>query len=223
MRLFHGIAAAAFAIGAAGAAQAVTYTLTFDPNVACGTVACVNFAPIDQGYGDTALVDISYQSVATPGDQNWVADIFYWDNNFGDLQNVAYGGLDDARGAGQIIFRPIAGYSITFISYDTAGWFNTDRPSQSSLYDLNYNLIALTGAYTAPGTGHTTLSCSGAFCTRNGLVFEWGPDAYNGGVDNVTFDVSRTGPIPEPATWALMVGGFGLVGSALRRRKAATA
>ena len=39
-------------------------------------------------------------------------------------------------------------------------------------------------------------------------------------------DFSRTvlrggpGPIPEPSTWALMIGGFGLAGAALRRRRA---
>lgn len=30
-----------------------------------------------------------------------------------------------------------------------------------------------------------------------------------------------TGPIPEPAAWTLMIGGFGLAGASLRRRKAA--
>jgi microcystin-dependent protein len=29
--------------------------------------------------------------------------------------------------------------------------------------------------------------------------------------------------VPEPGTWALMIGGFGLAGAALRRRRAATA
>ncbi len=31
------------------------------------------------------------------------------------------------------------------------------------------------------------------------------------------------GAVPEPATWAMLIGGFGLVGAAARRRRAATA
>ena len=37
------------------------------------------------------------------------------------------------------------------------------------------------------------------------------------GFDDVTFN--EPGAVPEPASWALMIAGFGLVGSAMRRRK----
>jgi hypothetical protein len=37
-----------------------------------------------------------------------------------------------------------------------------------------------------------------------------------------TLTVSTVAPIPEPATWAMMMIGFGLAGAAIRRRKVAT-
>jgi len=37
--------------------------------------------------------------------------------------------------------------------------------------------------------------------------------------DNVTLQASGAAPVPEPATWAMMIGGFGLVGGALRRHR----
>ena len=36
-------------------------------------------------------------------------------------------------------------------------------------------------------------------------------------LDNIVLDVSA--PVPEPATWAMMIFGFGLIGSAMRRRR----
>lgn len=39
-------------------------------------------------------------------------------------------------------------------------------------------------------------------------------------LDDLTFGVSA-GAVPEPATWAMMIGGFGLIGGAMRRRSAA--
>ena len=40
----------------------------------------------------------------------------------------------------------------------------------------------------------------------------------------VTYDAPiGPGPVPEPATWALMIGGFGMAGAMLRRRRAVAA
>jgi hypothetical protein len=41
-------------------------------------------------------------------------------------------------------------------------------------------------------------------------------------IDDLQFDTKTVRPsVPEPATWAMMVGGFGLAGAAMRRRRAA--
>lgn len=44
--------------------------------------------------------------------------------------------------------------------------------------------------------------------------FTNGGDAW--GIDDVSYNAAA---IPEPATWAVMIGGFGLAGAALRRRR----
>jgi hypothetical protein len=50
-----------------------------------------------------------------------------------------------------------------------------------------------------------------------------GDDNFGPIADNLLLDITPGAGVPEPASWALMIGGFGLVGSALRRRRAAFA
>jgi len=47
-------------------------------------------------------------------------------------------------------------------------------------------------------------------------------EAYNQTSGMQFSAVSAPGGVPEPASWALMIGGFGLAGAALRRRQATT-
>ena len=48
--------------------------------------------------------------------------------------------------------------------------------------------------------------------------------ATNAGATTFNFELaSATAAVPEPATWAMMIAGFGLVGGAMRRRKTSVA
>ncbi len=44
-------------------------------------------------------------------------------------------------------------------------------------------------------------------------------DDESWGIDNIKIDYFTRGGIPEPAAWAMMLAGFGMIGGAMRRRK----
>ena len=46
-------------------------------------------------------------------------------------------------------------------------------------------------------------------------------NAVGAAYTNYVFRLDNGGAVPEPASWALMVGGFGLMGMAMRRRRPA--
>jgi len=70
---------------------------------------------------------------------------------------------------------------------------------------------------------HTSSTLALEFRVNGGGWQGGGDEGF--GLDNVvlTYDGARTGVIPEPATWALMIGGFGMAGAMLRRRRTALA
>ena len=67
------------------------------------------------------------------------------------------------------------------------------------------------------GTGHTNFLNIG----NNDTQYVWSVGNL-GAADGIIFG-DRGGAVPEPATWALMITGFGLVGATLRRRRAVAA
>ena len=69
----------------------------------------------------------------------------------------------------------------------------------------------------------TTSTCTGvSICTQNNVGLT--PGATIAGRVTISATFPAIGPpptvVPEPATWGLMLAGFGLVGSAVRRRRA---
>jgi Protein of unknown function (DUF642)/PEP-CTERM motif len=66
-------------------------------------------------------------------------------------------------------------------------------------------------SFTFVGTGHDAITLHSLDASGNAGVF----------FDNVS--VSGQAAVPEPASWALMIGGFGMAGAMLRRRRASFA
>ncbi|MBU1375410.1 MAG: PEPxxWA-CTERM sorting domain-containing protein [Alphaproteobacteria bacterium] len=74
---------------------------------------------------------------------------------------------------------------------------------------------------TGTGSGATQLFTAPTGATRLFLGVADGTGWYNNGGSlavTVTFEPAGVGAVPEPATWAMMILGFGLVGASVRRR-----
>lgn len=100
------------------------------------------------------------------------------------------------------------------------------------VYSLSGDITGTTSFYVG-GALHPTLTPWPEWASpdHSKLVKFVGPGTYTfsitgdgvGGLPAGLWVAATEGAIPEPATWALMIAGFGLVGFAARRRKAIAA
>nr|WP_243451582.1 PEPxxWA-CTERM sorting domain-containing protein [Polymorphobacter fuscus] len=210
--------------GIAAPAMAATTTLDFSGSICgpTGTMACGNGSQIGQNYGDGTGIDVSYRSIANATGATAENFLKHWAGSYGDLTNVVWGGSDPTSTRSEIRLTPLAGFEVALLRFDAGCYLN-----RASCQTLNYDIRSIGG--TVIGSGSTpTLHPSHASLTINsgyfsdGIVLQWGPDGYDTGLDNIAFDVRAVGApgaVPEPASWAMMIGGFGLVGAASRRRR----
>jgi hypothetical protein len=122
-------------------------------------------------------------------------------------------------------FTPGAGFEIRMLSFDerrnsATGGLNpvadlTDLTTNTSIWSRNV------GSFSGSRTVDVNSSWS-----AGGLLFAFsneGGGSY--GMRNLTFELRAIdnggggGAVPEPASWAMLIAGFGLVGAASRRRR----
>jgi hypothetical protein len=134
----------------------------------------------------------------------------------------------DAVDGGYFGFVQMAGYMQQTFTAATSGnftlnWFDAGRDYHGGYdgdqsYDVLLNDASIYSGGTTSGQAFTQRTSS-IFHLDAGqsyvLKFE-GHSPY----DNTSFiDAITANAVPEPASWAMMLGGFGLVGGALRRRR----
>ena len=99
-----------------------------------------------------------------------------------------------------------------------------------SEFDVTYDPYILSFTYT-PGAGDPDIHYFSIKQSTSYALFYDSDPILSGSVDLSDIGYNDwshlsffdTGAVPEPATWALMIGGLGLAGATLRRRRAAAA
>jgi hypothetical protein len=213
------VIAATFALASTPAAAATT--LTFSN--ACGG-SCANYGVISQSYGDIAgILDISYRTVTGQGSDTTVGEAHFWDTEYANLVDVIYGAQNATLEVAFRLLDPTK--QITFNSVDYAGWRTASPETQFGIYALDLNASAFAaGSFNAPSSMSSAWTSD--YTSASGFRFHFGADSYYAAIDNLTFTISNINvgaAVPEPATWLSMILGFGLIGSAARRRTARAA
>lgn len=205
------------ALTASAPASGTTFVLDF-------TNGCVNDSGgscggggiISNTYGDQPGVDVSYRSI-NPSGTTYADSLNAWTTGYGDLVGVVWGGNNNTTS--EITFTAAAGYEIALLSFDVGTYLGRYASSPFEITSFGGTNILSASLATNPGT-HNHVDVSSAFFT-DGIRLRWGPNGYDVGLDNIAFEVRALpgAAVPEMSTWAMMIAGFGLMGSSLRNRR----
>jgi hypothetical protein len=209
-RLLLGAAAAAAAIGLSGAANAAT--------VLVSNVGVYNWNTVSTGLGTFVSTGIVFNNSLLV----FCVDL---DHNIGVtgyqpplVYTVAPLTVDGAGNPISVADSNRIGQLADF-GHQIAGSGDSDigddlTAIQAAIWSIEYHTTAVSGDSEINSEIAQFLLVQDNGAGRATALIAHGPGDPNG-VQNMVL-----GGVPEPATWGLMIGGFGLAGAALRRRRA---
>ncbi len=241
MKKFMLMAAAAFAVSASASQAAVLYdngpvvdgsglsiltppvsTLGFGAQSISNNAVADNFSIVGAGWNISSLDFYSYQT----GSVGFTFTSATWSIVSGNDVNT---GVVVASGTTAVTDGGLLGYRVTNTTLT-----NTQRPiyrlnadvADFSLgagdYFLTWSLAGniASGPWVPPVDG--SLGAGNGLQATTGGSFNTLVEAGSGLSVELPFSINGAvaGAVPEPATWAMMIGGLGLVGASMRRRSA---
>ena len=117
-------------------------------------------------------------------------------------------GSPDTVNAADVFWRQIVG-----VGFDGTGGIGSGGYILKSLSEWG-DLLGGTVTGTGVGNGGCPGNCSNFSAFADNLSLNTDNASYS-----YDFQTAAAAAVPEPATWAMMVGGFGMVGFAARRRR----
>ncbi|TRW17493.1 PEPxxWA-CTERM sorting domain-containing protein [Glacieibacterium frigidum] len=154
-----------------------------------------------------------------------------WTTNYSGLTNVYYNEVDgDTTLTAR--FTADAGYDVRLFGFDLGAYFVNQAIPGLRITDLATSTVLFqTGSTLITNAAPFSFDFSSNPLTGSQLELVIDLTGLGGASDNIALDNIRFGQaldvpvvpgVPEPGTWALMIGGFGLVGGVMRRRGVAT-
>jgi hypothetical protein len=195
----------------------------------------------DFSAGNTGFTS-GYGYLAPAGQGTLYPEGFYTvDTNPNNVHDLWSSFGDHTTGSGEMMIvngAPTANVTVwdevltgltTNTNYFFSAWVASSYPTNPAQLDFSINGASI-GTLTPPTTtGQWTQFYvawnSGANTSADiGLINQnTVRDGNDFALDDIDFGTTNPGGVPEPATWSLMIGGMGLAGAMLRRRKAVPA
>ena len=196
------LVAAAFVLPAA--AQATDFV--FNHNVFGAPVGYTLYDDFDDATGQSLVAGSNFafptgdhpgQSLSVPGDLTPYLAVYG-----GGVASIDFTGVGDVK-------------SFSF-DYSTVDTYNTLTIHYTTGADTVFTgTQILNGLPTGITSGSIIVNGDGRFIT--GITLGTTSNAFE--VDNLAYSAEIAQGVPEPASWALMLGGFGAIGGALRSRR----
>jgi hypothetical protein len=214
MRLYALAAFAAVSAAAPAAAEVVVLTATTVPNGQTNS-STVSFAQFDPSLGVLESVTLAFEAASST-----TVDVSN-SSNMSRNYNVTGNASASLTGNG---FTLTDSYVLSGDTFTLGARFSPSNPrttTRTYTADLSDSNIVTTNlaAFAGPGTVSFNFARAANFTGSPGNVSAR-PTSFSGNA-TLTYTFSTPTAVPEPATWALMLGGFGVVGAASRRRKRA--